>query len=232
MEDETILVIVILGGIAAMIVGLVIYMRRREARLAAQERIEIPIYSVWRSLAVVFPALVVVPVLAAVTGAVTDPMLRKHALAATIVTIAGGCASLLAALVATRNFRRIGMLALGADLLELAEKGRRHTLDPRRPFALFEGTCIRSSSVPLQVVLVTQDDRSWAFSYGLALGKKAHGDRALDVPQLGPALGGEARVLHDRLRAQPTMTPDPGSGPWQTDDGLLDLRDGRWSVSR
>jgi hypothetical protein len=232
MEDETILVIVILGGIAAMIAGLVVYMRRREARLAAQDRIEIPIYSVWRSVVVILPALVIVPVLAAVAGAMTDPLLRKHALAATLLTIGGGCTSLLLAILATRNFRRIGVLALDAEILELTEKGGRHTLDPRRPFSLFEGICIRSSSVPLQVVLVTQDDRSWAFSYGIALGKKAHGDRALDVPELGPMLGGEARVLHDRLRAQPAMTRDPGSGPWQTADGLLELRDGRWFVSR
>lgn len=231
MDDEIILVIVILGGIAAMIVGLVIYMRRREARLAAQDRIEIPIYSVWRSVAVILPAMVVVPVLAAVAGAVTDPLLRKHALAATIVTIAGGCASLLVAILATRRFRRIGMLALDANLLELTEKGGRHALDPRRPFALFEALS-GTSTTPLQFVLVTQDDGSWGFSYGLALGKKAYGDGAVEAPPLGPMVGGEARVLHDRLRAQPTMTPDPGSGPWQTDDGLLELRAGRWFVSR
>jgi len=231
MDDETILVIVILGGLAAMIVGLVVYMRRQEARLAARDRIEIPIYSTWRTFVVLLPAMAFVPVLAGVVGALTDPLLRVHALAITIATLGGGGVSMLVALVATRNFRRTGVLALGADLLELTDKGRRHTLDPRRPFALLEGISIRTSSVPLQVVLLTQDDRSWAFSYGLALGKKAYGDRANDVPRLGPLLGGEARVLHDRLRAQPTMAPDPGSGPWRTDDGVLQLNAGRWFLS-
>jgi len=229
MEDETILVIAILGGIAGMIVGLVFYMRRREAQLAAQDRIEIPIYSVWRSLAVLLPAMVVVPVLAGVAGAVTDP-LRKHALAATLLAIGATCASMLGAVLGARNFRRTGMLTLGADILELSENGRRHTLDPRRPFLLFEALSIQTSS--MQFVLVTQDDRSWGFSYGIRLGKKAYGDAAVEAPPLGPLLDGEARVLHDRLRAQPTMTLDPGSGPWQTDDGLLELRAGRWFVSR
>jgi len=231
MEDETILVIVILVGFAAMIVGLFIYMRRLEARLAAQDRIEISIYSDWRTAVVILLAMVVVAVLAAVAVAVTATPLHEHALAATMVPLAGTCASLLVAMLATRKFRRIGVLALGADSLDLTGEGERQTLDLRRPFALFEARSW-TDTMSLQFVLITQDDRSWGFSYGLAVRRQAYGHRAVDEPPLGPMLGGEARVLHDRLRAQPTMTPDPGSGPWRTDVGLLALRDGRWSVSR
>jgi hypothetical protein len=60
MSDEGILIGGILGGIAVMGVGILTYVRRREAQLASQQEIEIPI------------------------GWLSDPWLRQYAVAAVL----------------------------------------------------------------------------------------------------------------------------------------------------
>jgi hypothetical protein len=206
--EEMVLVVCIVAGLVAVGVAAWMYQRRRERRLAGLERIEIPIHSIARTLLVLFPAIAAVPVLVGVVGAMTDPWLREHALAAVITSLGGGGLSLVLAMAATKRFRTTGRLILSPEILQLDDRGQRYVLDPRRPFRLYEGSSIRPGSIPLQVVLVEQDGRSWGFSYGLALGRKSYSDRLTDA--LGPLLGGETRVLHDRLRALPTVKRQDG----------------------
>jgi hypothetical protein len=110
MNEEGVLVLSLLGGAVALCVGLVVAQRRKEQRLAAQTDIELPLESVGRTVAVVLPAAVVVPVVVGVVAALTDPLLRAYALGAVLVSTFGGGLSIVGALVATRGFRRAGAL--------------------------------------------------------------------------------------------------------------------------
>jgi hypothetical protein len=200
-NDEAILVVVILAGIAGMIVVLVRYQRGKEARLAALTEIEIPIASTLRTVLVVLPSIAVSPVLMAVLGAMTDPWLRHHALAATLTGIGVGVVGLFVGLRVSRRFCRIGLLRYTPVSLDLELGDERRHIDLDEPYELAEGMAWGPANMPLQVLSVRQGDRHWGFSYGLPLGRKPYGDGGFDR-YLTPLVNGEARVIHDRLRAR------------------------------
>lgn len=196
--------VILLVGIAAMIVALVRHQRGKEARLAAQSEIEIPIESVWRAVLVVLPLVVAGPVLVGVLAAVTDPWMRHHALAATLTGIGSGVAGLWIGVRSFRGFRRIGLLRLTPDSLDLELGEERHHLALDEPYELDEGmatTGFGPATYSLQVVLLRQDGTEWGFSYMLPATRRPYGNRVLDRHP-GPALSGEVRVIHDRLRAK------------------------------
>jgi uncharacterized membrane protein YidH (DUF202 family) len=65
MKDESLLVVIMLLGIAVMIVVLVRYQRGKERQLASRMEIEIPIESIWRTVLVVLPSMAAGPVITA-----------------------------------------------------------------------------------------------------------------------------------------------------------------------
>lgn len=198
--DETILVVVLLGGIAAMIVVLVAYQRRVERRLVGRDEMEVPIQSVARALVVLLPSMAAGPIACGVIASLTDPWARHHALAMTLASIGTGVLGLVIGIRATRGFRRIGALRWTRDRLELELADERRRVDLTRPFELDEATALGPQHMLLQVVIVTQGDVQLGFSYGLPMGRKGYGDRTLDAP-VGPLVDGQARVIHERLRA-------------------------------
>ena len=65
----------------------------------------------------------------------------------------------------------------------------------------------------LQVLTFRQDGIAWGFSYGLPIGRKPYVNREVNG-YLTPWLGGEARVIHDRVRTRAGLaSPTPGQGP-------------------
>jgi len=209
MGDEGIVVVSILGGIGLMIPTLVLWQRRKEARLAAKERIELPIESMGRTILVMLAAILVLPVGVGLVGTFANDWMRHHALGMTLGSIGGTLAVLLLAMTGTGRLRSVGRLVLDAGRLELEERGQPASwiaLD--RPFEMLEA---RSGPDGLgmlaQVVALRQEDRALAFSYLVPV--QGHGmlrGRRIDAP-IGPLLSGECRVLHDRLRAAPTCRP-------------------------
>jgi hypothetical protein len=200
-SDEAILVVAILSGIAVMIVLLVRYQRGKETRLAALTEIEIPIDSVARSVLIVLPAVCIGPVLVAVFGAMTDPWLRSHALAGTVTSIGLGVAGLFGGLRVSRRFRRVGLLRYTPARLELQVGKEIRHIDLDQPYMLDEGMAWGPGNMPLQVLYVRQGRNVLKLSYGLPLGRKAHGERQFETYVI-PLVDGEARVVHDRLRAR------------------------------
>ena len=198
MSDEAILVVALLGGIAVMCVVLVRYMRRKEARLAAQTEIEIPIHSLPKSVFVCLLAVLIGSVPVPVFGAVTDPWGRRHALAMVLAAIGLALVALLVALRLSRRFRTTGLLRYTPTRLELQLGDQRWHVDLDQPYELREGFASGPADTPLQVLYVKQGDDGWGFSYGLPLARKPYGG-ALDT-YFTPLVGGEARVIHDRLR--------------------------------
>ncbi len=203
MDGETVVVIGILLGIAIMITVLVLYQRGKERRLAVQTEIEIPVMSLWRSVAVIVAATVVGPVGMALVGAFSSAWLRENA-AVVVLSMLVGCGLLIPlGLWLSRGWRRDGVLRHTADELSLEVKDGRHVLDLRQPFELIEGRATGPGDLPLQVVVFLQGGKRWGFSYGLPIARKPYGDTIMeDYPM--PMLGGEVRVIHDRLRARQT----------------------------
>ena len=201
MSDEGILVVAILGGIAAMIVVLVAYRRRKEARIAALTDIEIPIQSTFRSTLIILPSMVVGPVLVGVLGAITDPWGRQHALAATLLAIGLGVVGMFAGWKLSRRYARIGLLRYAPPRLELQVRADHWRVNLDEPYQLDEAFAFGPANMSLQVLVVRQGDHGVAFSYALPLGRKFHGDQAVDR-YIEPLVDGEARIIHDRLRAR------------------------------
>jgi hypothetical protein len=198
MSDETLVVVGILVGIAVMIVALVLYQRGKERRLAAQADIEIPVMSFWRSVATVVVSIAAGPVTLGMVSA--SSWFREHAAAATLSMLVASGLLLPLCLWLTRGWRRAGELRYTAEHLTLDMKGQRCTLDLARPFELFEGSALGPGDSQLQVLTFRQDGIAWGFSYGLPIGRKPYVNR--DVKgYLTPLLGGETRVIHDRVRS-------------------------------
>jgi hypothetical protein len=198
-QEEILLVVAILAGIAAMIASILFYQRRKEARLAASARLVLPIESVLRTVAVLLPSGAALPVLVGVIGATTDPWLRGHALGAVLVSVFGGVALVVVALRLTRDFRSVGTLAWTPSALTLSYRDAGEiVVDLSQPYALAEART-HSPHGPCQVVVVT-GSRDIAFTY-VVRGKRVGGVAPfVDRPE-GPLFGPEARVLHERMRA-------------------------------
>jgi hypothetical protein len=49
------------------------------------------------------------------------------------------------------------------------------------------------------VIVLRQDDRVVAFSYGLPIARKPYGDHSAER-YIEPPVDGEARIIHDRFR--------------------------------
>ena len=201
MSDETLVVVGILVGIVAMIVVLVRYQRGTERRLAAQDETEIPVMSFWLSVATVVVSIAIGPVTFGIVAAFSSQWSREHAGVATLsVLIASGLLIPLC-LWGTRRWRRVGELRYTAERLTLHLKDRRCELDLTRPFELFEGSATGPGDSQLQVLSFRQDGIAWGFSYGLPIGRKPYVNHQANG-YLMPLLGGETRVIHDRLRAK------------------------------
>jgi hypothetical protein len=201
LSDEAILVVAILGGIAAMIVVLVRHRRRKEARLAALTDIELPIQSTFRATLVILPSMVIGPVLVGVLGAITDPWGRQHALAATLLAIGLGVVGIFAGVKLARRTARIGLLRYAPPRLELQLGAQQWHVDLNQAYELDEASAFGPANMSLQVLVVRQGGHGVAFSYGLPLGRRAYGDGAVDR-YIEPLVDGEARIIHDRLRAR------------------------------
>jgi hypothetical protein len=199
-SDEAILVVGILGGIAAMIVVLVRHQRRKEARLAAQTEIEIPIQSVGRTVVIILPAMVLGPVLVAVLGALTHPG-PQHALAAVFLAVGLGVVGMFGGIALSRRYARIGLLRYTPKRVDLHLRAQQWSVDLGQPYELDEALAFGPNHMSLQVLVVRQGGGGLAFSYGLPLGRKAYGDRSVDQ-YIEPLVDGEARVIHDRLRTR------------------------------
>ena len=200
-DDESILVVVLVLGMAAMIVAIVWYQRGKEARLDSQTEIEIPIDSTLRSLLVFLPSIAAGPVLVAALSVAIDPWPRQHALAATLIGIGVGAVGLFLGLRASRRFRRIGVLRYTPVSLDLELGPERWRIDLNQPFELDEASAPGPAHARLQVLLVSQGNSRWGFSYMLPMTREPYGDRALDR-YLTPLLNGETYLIHDRLRAR------------------------------
>lgn len=199
MNDEATLVVVLLLGIAAMCVVGVRYQRNKEARLAALREIEIPIESVPRTVLIVLLSMVVGPLLVIVLAAATDPSPRDHAAAVGLISTTAGVAGLFAGLRLSRGYRRIGSLRYTPVSLDLEFGDERLHIDLRQPYQLDEACALGPGKMPLQVLVIKQGDSLGGFSYSLPMTKKPHGERTVEH-YLTPLVGGEARVIHDRLR--------------------------------
>jgi hypothetical protein len=197
-SDETTLIVGILGGITMMIVLLVRYQRRKEARLAAQTEIELPIQSTWKAAAIIIMSMVPGPVLAGVASSFVD---REHTLGVVLVGLALGVAGIFAGVKLANRHARIGLLRYTPARLELQLGPQQSHIELGRPYELDEALGFGIKNMPLQVLVIRQGERSLAFSYMLALGRKVHGDRTVDR-YIEPLLNGEARVIHDRLRSR------------------------------
>ena len=208
MNEEGLLVAALLGGAVALCVGIVVAQRRAERRLAAQTDIELSLESTGRTVAVLLPAALAMPVLVGVVGAVTDPWMRAHALGAVLASVGGSALSIVGALRATRHLRQIGTLRWTSDRLELRVGGVVNSVDLARPFILSEASAFASQGIALQIVVVTQDDRTWAFGYTVGIKNPARGE-VIDAGRC-PLFGVGSRVIHDRLR-DASMRPEPST---------------------
>jgi hypothetical protein len=139
----------------------------------------------------------VVPVLAAIT----DPWARGHALAATLLGMGLGVVGIFVGMRLSKRHARIGLLRYTPARLELQLRGQQWHVNLDEPYALDEAHAFGPASMSLQVLVVRQGDHGLAFSYGLPIGRKAYGDNAVDR-YIEPLVDGEARVIHDRLRAR------------------------------
>ncbi len=202
MSDESTFVVALVAVVVAMIVGIVASQKRSARRLASQRTISLPIDSVGRTVAVVLPAAIVVPVLVGIVAELTDPWLRGHAAGVVLGMVIGSGASIVGAVWATKRFRQIGALTLADDALELRIGGVVNQIDLARPWDHFEGWSTGPQGMQLQVAIVTQDGRSWGFSYGLTVYQKPYGDPVSVDTRSAPSLSSDARVVHDRLRGQ------------------------------
>jgi len=201
MDGEAIVVIGMLAGIAVMVTVLLLYQRGKERRLAAEADIEIPAMSVWRSVLVFLVAAVAGPVTTAVVTGFSSSWTRENAAVAVLSTVAGSGLLIVAAMRISRGWRRDGLLRYTADQLSLELKGACSVLDLHQPFELHEGFGTGPANMPLQVLWLRQGDRRWGISYGLPIGRKPYGDTLVkNYPT--PMLGGETRVIHDRLRGR------------------------------
>jgi uncharacterized membrane protein len=87
MNDETLVVVGILVGIAVMVIALVGYQRGKERRLAARAEIEIPVMSFWWSVATIVVSLVTGPVTLGFVGGAWPSWFRGHAGLATLAML-------------------------------------------------------------------------------------------------------------------------------------------------
>lgn len=198
MSDEATLVVGLLGGMAALIVVLLRYQRRKEARLVAQTDIELPIQSVGKAAAIIAASMIVPSVLAGVVAALINPG-PEHAVAAVFLVLALSVACMFVGVKLSYRYACIGRLSYTPRALELQLGAERWQIELGQAYELDEGLAFGPKNMPLQVLVVRQEGRELAFSYGLPLGRKHHGDRTFDrYPR--PAVGSEARVIHDRLR--------------------------------
>jgi hypothetical protein len=208
MSDETLVVVGILVGIVAMIVVLVRYQRGKERRLAAQAEIEIPVMSFWWSVATVVVSIAVGPVALGVVSALSPSSFREHAAVATLSMLVASGLLVPLCLCLTHGWRRVGVLRHTATRLTLEMKDQRFALDLDRPFELYEGSATGPGGSQLQVLSFRQDGIAWGFSYGLPIARKPY--VTCDVNgYLTPLLGGEARVIHDRIRSRLPAPPAP-----------------------
>jgi len=205
-SDEAVVVVGILSLIAIMIVVLVRQQRRKEARLAALTEFEIPILSTVRAALIITPSMAAAPVLVAVVAAHMDQG-RQHAVAAVLLALGLGVVGMFAGMRLSRRYARIGQLCCAPDHVELQLGPQRWQVDLDQPYELDEASAFGPGNMPLQVLVVRQGDQSLAFSYGLPLGRKPHGDRGVDR-YIEPLVDGGARVIHDRLR-QRLLTRQP-----------------------
>jgi uncharacterized membrane protein len=201
MRDENLVVVGILVGLAAMIVVLVRYQRGKERRLAAQDEIEIPIMSFWWSVATVVLSIVIGPLALGGLSALSPSWFRAHAAVATLSMLAASGLLVPLCLWLTHGWRRIGALRYTATRLTLEMKDQRYALDLDRSFELYEGSSTGPGGSPLQVLSFRQDGVAWGFSYGLPITRKPYVNLDVDG-YLTPLLGGEVRVIHDRIRAR------------------------------
>lgn len=199
MSDEALLVVALLGGIAALSYGLWRRQQVKEARLTARTEIEIPIQSLYRSALVIALASSVGPVAAGVFATLTDPWARSHALAMTMTGIGLGVVGMLAGLRAASRYCRVGLIRYTPSRLELQLGDGRWSTDLEQPYELEEGLAHGPAEMPVQVLYVKQGNNRWGFSYGLPLRRRPHGENVFDR-YVAPLVNGEARVIHDRLR--------------------------------
>ncbi|MDP2274844.1 MAG: hypothetical protein Q8N23_16925 [Archangium sp.] len=200
MNDELLVVAVILGGMAVMVMGIVLSQRGKEARLAAQRDIEISIESGLRWAAVLLPGAIIGPVFAGLYLSSIAPWPRQHPLGAMALTLVSSLLGLFIAIKSSRTFRRVGALRYTPARLELEVDGTLSSIDLSAPFEMIEASSLGPTDMQLQVLVFTQHDKEWGFSYGLPISRKPQGDQHLPRP-IGPLLGGEAKVIHDRLVA-------------------------------
>ncbi|HLK88557.1 MAG TPA: hypothetical protein VKZ18_01610 [Polyangia bacterium] len=201
MSDEATLIVGILGGLAVMIVLLLRHQRRKEARLAAQTEIEIPIQSTAKAAGIIIVSMLPGPVLVGVLAAATDQT-RQHAVAVVLLLLAlsmGGVFTV--GMKLARRYANVGLLRYTPARLELRIGPQRWQVDLGKPYELDEAHAFGPGNISLQVLVVRQSDGGLAFSYGLPLGRKPYGDRAVDR-YVEPLVDGEARVIHDRLRTR------------------------------
>ena len=213
MSDETLVVVGILVGIAVMVIALLRYQRGKERRLAARAEIEIPVMSFGWSVATVVVSLVIGPVTLGFVGGFSPSWLREHAGLATLSVLVASGLLIPLGLWLTRGRRRVGVLRYTAERLTLEMTAARCTLDLARPFELFEGSAMGPGNSYLQVLTFRQDGVAWGFSYGLPITRKPYVNREVKG-YLTRLLGGETRVIRDRVRARAGLaSPSPGQGP-------------------
>jgi hypothetical protein len=108
----------------------------------------------------------------------------------------------------THGWRRVGALRYTAARLTLETKAQPCLLDLDRPFELYEGSATGPGGSQLQVLSFRQDGIAWGFSYGLPITRKPYVNCDVNG-YLSPLLGGEARVIHDRIRSRLAAPPAP-----------------------
>jgi hypothetical protein len=193
---------VVVGGvalIAGMSVLILVRQRRKEARLAALTEIEIPIQSTGRAALIIAASMVPGTVLGALLASLTDQYPR-HAVAAVLGAVGLGLLSIVfGGLPLAQRYARIGLLRWAPPRLELQVGGQQTHVDLDQPCQLGETTALHPTGIRMQVVALRQGDRLLAFSYGLPMGRKPHGDTAVNR-HIEPVVDAEARVIHDRIR--------------------------------
>jgi len=199
MNGELVTVGGALLGLALVIAIAIAYTRRAESRAREMDRIELPLMSTLRSVLVILPAALAAPIGMGILAHLTDPWMRSHAEIGVLGSLAGG--TLLIALVAvlTRDFRRVGALTWTRDQIEITNGSVTIDIDLTRPFEVSEGSGFLHSNLLVQVVALTQNERSLVFGYGLPIGRKPYGEKQVS-PDGVPLFGSEGRVVHDHLR--------------------------------
>ncbi len=201
MSDEATFIVGLLGGLAVMIVLLVRQQRRKEARLAAQTEIELPIQNTGKAAGIIALSLLPGPALLGVLAALTDQM-REHAVALVLLMLALGMTMVFTVgMKLARRYANIGLLRYTPARLELQVGAQQWQVDLGKPYELDEAHAFGPGNMSLQVLVVRQGGGGLAFSYGLGVGRKPYGDRSVDR-YIEPLLDGEARVIHDRLRTR------------------------------